>query len=110
MNSPYAPSLWLGIQLFPGKHALLPGCFGQLVFWLIVTGFSLITSPPLFAQTNDNTAPGGRRIARQEWINTLPPHPPGFRALAVVIGKVYGEMEAERAEQECSHHAGSFVM
>jgi hypothetical protein len=35
---------------------------------------------------------------------------PQFRALAVVIGKLYGEMEAERAEQECSHYAGSFVM
>jgi hypothetical protein len=35
---------------------------------------------------------------------------PQFRALAEVIGKVYGEMEAERAEQECSHYAGSFVM
>ena len=35
---------------------------------------------------------------------------PQFRALAEVIGKLYGEMEAERAEQECSHYAGSFVM
>jgi hypothetical protein len=35
---------------------------------------------------------------------------PQFRALAEVIGKVYGELEAERAEQECSHYAGSFVM
>jgi hypothetical protein len=35
---------------------------------------------------------------------------PQFRALAEVIGKVYGEMEGERAEQECSHYAGSFVM
>jgi hypothetical protein len=79
MNSPCAPSLWRGIQLFLGKQASLPACFGQFVFWLIVTGFSLITSPPLFAQTNDNTAPGGRRIARQEWINTLATrHPPGF--------------------------------
>lgn len=33
-----------------------------------------------------------------------------FRALAEAIGKVYGELEAERAEQECSHYAGSFVM
>jgi hypothetical protein len=54
MNSPCAPSLWRGVQLFLGKHVSLPACFGQLVFWLIVTGFSLITSPPLFTQTNDN--------------------------------------------------------
>jgi hypothetical protein len=35
---------------------------------------------------------------------------PQFRALAEVIGKVYGELEAERAEQEFSHCAESFVM
>ena len=35
---------------------------------------------------------------------------PQFRALAEVIGKVYGEMEAERAEQEFPHYVGSFVM
>jgi len=35
---------------------------------------------------------------------------PQFRALAEVIGKVYGEMEAERAEQEFSHYAESLVM
>jgi hypothetical protein len=35
---------------------------------------------------------------------------PQFLALVEVIGKLYCEMEAERAEQECSHYAGSFVM
>lgn len=35
---------------------------------------------------------------------------PQFRAVAEAIGKVYGELEAERAKQECSHYAGSFVM
>ncbi len=35
---------------------------------------------------------------------------PQFRALAEVIGNLHGEMEAERAEQECSHYTGSFVM
>lgn len=33
-----------------------------------------------------------------------------FRALAEVIGKVYGEIEAERAELEISHNVESFVM
>ncbi|HEU0184828.1 MAG TPA: hypothetical protein VFS27_05900 [Blastocatellia bacterium] len=36
--------------------------------------------------------------------------PPQFRALAEVIGKVYGEMESERAEQEFSHYNKSLVM
>jgi hypothetical protein len=36
--------------------------------------------------------------------------PPQFRALAEVIGKVYGEMEAERAEQEFSNYAETLVM
>jgi hypothetical protein len=35
---------------------------------------------------------------------------PQFRALAEVIGKVYGELEAERAEQVFSDYAESFVM
>ena len=38
---------------------------------------------------------------------------PQFRALAEVIGKVYGELEAERAElveQAVSHFADSLVM
>ena len=65
MNSPCAPSLWRGFQLFLGKQASLPACFVRLVFWLIVTGFSLITSPSLFAQTSDNTATVGGRIAGQ---------------------------------------------
>jgi hypothetical protein len=72
MNSPCAPSLWRGFQLFLGKQASLPACFGQLVFWLIVTGFSLITSPPLFAQINDNTAPVSGRIAGQARTPALP--------------------------------------
>ena len=56
MNSPCAPSrgavfqLLLGKQLL-GAQATLPACFGRLVFWLIVTGFLLITSPSLFAQS-----------------------------------------------------------
>jgi outer membrane receptor protein involved in Fe transport len=75
MNSPCAPSLWRGFQLFLGKQASLPACFGQLVFWLIVTGFSLITlitSPSLFAQTSDNTATVGGRIAGQARTPALP--------------------------------------
>jgi hypothetical protein len=35
---------------------------------------------------------------------------PQFRALAEVIGKVYSELEAERAEQEFPHLAESLVM
>jgi hypothetical protein len=35
---------------------------------------------------------------------------PQFRALAQVIGKVYGEMEAERAEQDFPHYVDSLVM
>jgi len=35
---------------------------------------------------------------------------PQFRALAEVIGRVYSEMEAERAEQEFSHYAESLMM
>jgi hypothetical protein len=35
---------------------------------------------------------------------------PQFRALAEVIGKVYGELEAERAEQGFSDYVESFVM
>jgi hypothetical protein len=35
---------------------------------------------------------------------------PQFRALAEVIGKVYGEIEAERVEQEFSRCAESLVM
>jgi hypothetical protein len=62
MNSSCAPSLWRGFQLFLGKQASLPAFFGRLVFWLIVTGFLLITSPSLFAQTNDNTSTVGGRV------------------------------------------------
>jgi hypothetical protein len=72
MNSPCAPSLWRGFQLFLGKQASLPAFIGWLVFWLIFTGFLLITSPSLFAQTNDNTATGGGRIARQARTPALP--------------------------------------
>jgi len=35
---------------------------------------------------------------------------PQFRALAEVIGKIYGEMEAERAEQEFPRYVESLVM
>ncbi|MGE0126928.1 MAG: hypothetical protein AB7U82_02395 [Blastocatellales bacterium] len=35
---------------------------------------------------------------------------PQFRVLAEVIGKVYRELEAERAEQEFPRYAGSLVM
>jgi hypothetical protein len=35
---------------------------------------------------------------------------PQFRALAEVIGKVHGELEAERAEQFFSDYVESFVM
>jgi hypothetical protein len=35
---------------------------------------------------------------------------PQFRALAEAIGKVYGEMEAERAGQEFPHYVESPVM
>jgi outer membrane receptor for ferrienterochelin and colicins len=62
MNSPCAPSLWRGFQLFLGKQASLRAFFDRLVFWLIVTGFLLITSPSLFAQTNDNTSTVGGRV------------------------------------------------
>lgn len=72
MNSPCAPSSWRGRQLFLGARAPLPACFGQLVFWLIVTGFLLITSLPLFAKTNDNTVTVGGRIARQARTPSLP--------------------------------------
>jgi len=50
----------------------MPDCFGQLVFWPIVTGFLLTTSPSLFAQTNDNTTPVGGRIAGQARTAALP--------------------------------------
>jgi len=35
---------------------------------------------------------------------------PQFRALAEVIGRVYSELEAERAEQDFSYYAESLVM
>jgi hypothetical protein len=35
---------------------------------------------------------------------------PQFRALAEVIGRVYGEIEAERAEHEFPNYAESLVM
>jgi hypothetical protein len=35
---------------------------------------------------------------------------PQFRALAEIIGKVYSELEAERAEQEFPHLVKSLVM
>ena len=35
---------------------------------------------------------------------------PQFRALAEVIGKVYGEMEAERADKEFPRYVESLVM
>jgi hypothetical protein len=35
---------------------------------------------------------------------------PQFRALAEAIGKVYGELEAECAEQDFSDYVESFVM
>lgn len=35
---------------------------------------------------------------------------PQFRALAEIIGKVYGEIEAERAEQVVSNYAESLIM
>jgi Carboxypeptidase regulatory-like domain len=87
MNLPSAPSSWRGLQLFLGAQASLPACFGQLflgaqaslpacfgqlVFWLIVTGFLLITSPSLLAQTNDKTATVGGRIAGQARTPALP--------------------------------------
>jgi hypothetical protein len=72
MNSPCAPSLWRGFQLFLGKQASLRAFFDWLVFWLIVTGFLLITSPSLFAQTNDNTSTVYGRIAGQARTPALP--------------------------------------
>ena len=72
MNLLCARSSWRGFQLFLEKQASLPACFGQLVFWPIVTGFLLITSPSLFAQTNDNTDPAGRRIAGRARTAALP--------------------------------------
>jgi carboxypeptidase family protein len=72
MSSPCAPSSWRGFQLLLGKQAFLPAFFGRLVFWQIVTSFLLITSPSLFAQTNDNTATVGGRIAGQAKTPALP--------------------------------------
>jgi len=65
MNSPCAPSSWRGFQLSLGKQASSPARFGRLVFWQIVTGFLLITSPSFFVQTNDNSATVGGRILRK---------------------------------------------
>ena len=72
MNSPCALSSWRGFQLYLGKQASLRAGFGRLVFWQIVTGYLLITSPSLFAQPSDNTATVGGRIAGQAKTPALP--------------------------------------
>ena len=63
MNSLRAPYSRRGFRLFLGAQASLPAYFDRLVFWLIVSAFLLTTSPTLFAQTDDNAAPAGGRIA-----------------------------------------------
>ena len=72
MNSLRAPHSWRGLRLFLRAQASLPACFDRLVFWLIFTGFLLTTSPTLSAQTDDNTATAGGRIAEQARTLALP--------------------------------------
>ena len=72
MNSSHAPYSRRGLRLFLGVHASLPAYFDQLALRLIATGFLLIASPSLFAQTNDNTATVGGRIAGQSRTPALP--------------------------------------
>jgi len=55
-----------------GAHASTPARFDRLVFWLIVTAFLLTTSSTLFAQTNDNAATAGGRVAEQAGTPALP--------------------------------------
>jgi outer membrane receptor protein involved in Fe transport len=50
----------------------LPAYFDRLVFWLIDTAFLSITSPALFAQTDDNAATAGGRIAELAGTPALP--------------------------------------
>jgi hypothetical protein len=73
MHSLRAPKLRRGLRLFLGAQASLPAYFDRLVFWLIVKGFLLTTSPTLFAQTNDNVATAGGRIAEAARIRAFGP-------------------------------------
>ncbi len=72
MKSLRAPYSRRGLRLFLGAQASLPAYFDRLVFWLIVTAFLFITSPTLFAQTDDNAAIAGVRIAELARTPALP--------------------------------------
>jgi len=72
MNSLRAPYSRRGLRLFLGAQASSPAYFDRLVIWLIVTAFLLTTSPTLFAQTNDNAATMGGRIAELARTPALP--------------------------------------
>jgi hypothetical protein len=72
MNSLRAPYSRRGLRLFLVAQASLPAYFDRLVFWLIVTAFLLTTSPTLFAQTDDNAATAGGRIAELATTPALP--------------------------------------
>src|SRR5262245_47051868 len=73
MNSLRAPYSRRGLRLFLGAQVSLPAYFVRLVIWLIVTVFLLNISPTLFAQTNDNAATAGGRIAEAARIRAFGP-------------------------------------
>jgi len=72
MNSLRAPYSRRGLRLFLGAQASSPAYFDRLDFWLIATACLLTTSPTLFAQTNDNAATMGGRIAELARTPALP--------------------------------------
>ena len=83
MNSLRAPYSRRGLRLFLGAQASLPAHFVRSVFWLIVTALLLTTSPTLFAQTNDNAATAGGRIAE---LARTPGLPPGNATVTLGLG------------------------
>ena len=97
MNSLRAPYTRRGLRLFLGAQASSPAYFIRLVFWLIVTAFLFTTSPILFAQTNDNAATAGGRIAELARTLALPGNATGTLGLRFDNHSIFGSAVSPKA-------------